>query len=127
MAKSHPLSGSFMGDDNPYNSMEAVKQAEKARNRKAACSYLWLLSFWVMLTNGGDAYVAMHSKQGATITIFTLTLFIPNLGWTLLPFVGCAAVFLYGLGIYGALHGMELRIPGVWDLSQRIFKTKYVE
>jgi len=126
VAKSHPLSDLFMVEDAPY-ALESVRQAEKARNHKAACSYLWLLSFWTMLTNGGDAFVAMHSKQGVTITLFTLILFVPNLGFLLLPFVGSTCVFLYGLGIYAALHGMELRIPGIWEISQKLFKSKYIE
>jgi len=115
-----------MNAGDPYG-IEALKKAEKDRNHKAALSYCWLLSFWVMLTNNGDVFVAMHAKQGVTITLFTLPLFLPNAGLLLLPFLGSAAAFLYGLGIYGALHGKELKIPGIWDLAQKIFRSKYIE
>lgn len=115
-----------MNPDEPY-SLNSSKKAEQARNFKAALSYCWILSFWTMLTNKGDSFVALHAKQGVTITLLTLPLFIPNLGELLLPFVGSACLVLYGLGIYAALHGMELKIPGVYDLAQKIFKSKYIE
>jgi len=114
-----------MDEDHPF-SVEALKKVEKRRNRKAAMSYLWLFSVWSMLENGGDAFVAMHAKQGVTITLFTAVLFIPNLGLDLLPFVGLACLFLYGIGFYAAIKGKEIKIPGIWELSTKIFKTQYV-
>ena len=115
-----------MNPSNPY-AIDSFKKAEKARNLKAAMSYLWLLSFWTMLTNNGDAFIAMHARQGVTITLLTLPLIVPQLGPLLFPFLGTAAILIYAVGFYTAYKGMQTKIPGIWELSQKIFRSKYVE
>lgn len=114
-----------MGDEHPFSN-EALKKAEKARNLKAAVSYLWLGSLVMMLGNNGDAFVAMHARQGMTITLFTALIFIPGLTQLLLPFVGGACVLMYALGFYMAISGKEFKMPGIWDLSQKIFRSQYI-
>ncbi|MCX6783776.1 MAG: hypothetical protein NT141_01760 [candidate division WWE3 bacterium] len=114
-----------MGDEHPFSN-EALKKAEKARNLKAAVSYLWLGSLFTMLTNNGDAFVAMHARQGVTITLFTALIFIPGLTQFFLPFVGGACAIMYGLGFYMAYQGREFKMPGIWDLSQKIFRSQYI-
>lgn len=115
-----------MNADDPY-AVDTFKKAEQARNLKAALSYVWIMSFWTMLSNNGDAFVAMHARQGVTITLLTLPLLVPRLGPLLLPFLGTAAVILYIIGFYAAYKGLSTKIPGVWELSQKLFRSKYID
>lgn len=89
----------------------------------AALSYLNVLVFVPLLTKQKNDYVQFHAKQGLGLFMIecvgVLLLFTVVLGFiaTFIFFI-CGLLSLYG--IYNALMGKKVEIPGVGRLADKL-------
>lgn len=81
----------------------------------AALSYVWILFVIPFVLGHGKPFVYKHSKQGMTLFVFELVLFVigwvPILGW-LIALVGWLFVVVCAIvGIAHALAGTDWELP----------------
>lgn len=83
----------------------------------AALSYIYLLSFIILLIKRDSVFVQFHAKQGVVLCLISIVLwFVPILGWFLNFLVLVAIIF----GFVVALNGSRWRMPVIGDLAEKI-------
>ncbi|MBX7116000.1 MAG: DUF4870 domain-containing protein [Myxococcaceae bacterium] len=89
-------------------------------------AYLGLLALIPLLTVKDSPYVKYHAGQGFTLTLVSFAValvmsVIPVIGWLALCPLFLAVLVVNIVGIMKALKGERWAIPGVSDLSQKMF------
>ena len=89
-------------------------------------AYLGILALIPLLTVKDSPYVKYHAGQGFTLALASFALavvmaVIPFVGWLGLCLLFPAVLVVNIVGIIKALKGERWAIPGVSDLSQKLF------
>lgn len=82
----------------------------------AAIGYLGILCLIPLLTKKDSPYAQANGKQGLVLMIGWILSWIPIVGWLL----GIVLLVVMVVAIIKTLSGSMWKIPGVYDLSQKI-------
>ena len=90
----------------------------------AALAYVLFLWIFVFIFRKDNRFAHFHAKQGIALFIVELaSMFLPLLPWfgevlARLGLICCVIASLYG--IYAALTGKMVRIPGIGGIAERL-------
>lgn len=103
-------------DENLNSSEEDVSSEESNEaNAVAVFSYMGLLLIIPVLAAKEDPFVKFHIKQGLVLLLsfmaVELLVFIPILGWLLIPIVFLMLGIFTLIGIVNALRGVKKELP----------------
>lgn len=98
-----------------------------APNIAAALAYIWIVAIiWLVLEPyNKDRYVRFHAFQSLALTVcwfvlYIVLIFIPIIGWILLPLVMLAGLALWIFCLYKAYSNEWFKLPviGDWAMTQ---------
>lgn len=88
-------------------------------------SYFWLLSLVPLLVKKESPFAQFHAKQGLALFLVWMAglfvlLFIPILGWMLMPVLHLAGLVLSVIGIVNVWQGKAWEMPVMKDIVKKL-------
>ncbi|MFA5996088.1 MAG: hypothetical protein WCW27_04460 [Patescibacteria group bacterium] len=105
-----------MTNTTPNNDLQFDAKDIADNKTMAMLSYIGILVLIPLLTKKDSKFAQAHAKQGLVMAVAMMLYIIPVAGWI----IGTIALVLDVIALVSALQGKFWKIPGAYDLSQKL-------